>query len=233
MSTFALVHGAWLGSWCWERLIPELEPQGHHVIVMDLPVDDSSATFDDYADIVCAAIRDVRGDDLILVGHSMGGQTVPLVAARRPLRRLVYLCGVPPIPGRPFARQMAHEPEMLNRDYPSGLGAKDAEGRRSWIDQELAHFHVFGDCDEATASAAFARLRPQSMEPYKVPCSLPAYPAVDTKYIVCEQDRMVNPPWSRRIARDWFNAERIELRGGHSPFLSRPVELADFLNRLA
>ncbi|MBP1817583.1 alpha/beta hydrolase [Mycobacterium sp. OAE908] len=233
MATFALVHGAWLGPWCWENLVPELEAQGHRVIVMDLPVDDSAATFDDYADIVCAAIRDVRGDDLVLVGHSMGGQTIPLVAARRPLRCLVYLCGVPPIPGRPFAQQMIDEPEMLNRDYPSGLGVKDAEGRRNWIDQKLAHSHVFGDCDEATASAAFARLRPQSMEPYKVPCSLPAYPAVDTKYIVCEQDRMVNPPWSRRIARDWLKAEIVELPGGHSPFYSRPTDLAAALSGLA
>lgn len=232
MSTFALVHGAWLGAWCWERLSPELEDRGHRVIAMDLPVDDSSAAFDDYADVVCAVVEDVPGDELVLVGHSMGGQTVPLVAARRPLRHLVYLCGVPPTPGQPFAQQMAEESDMLNPDYTCGLGDKDSDGRRSWIDKELTHFHVMSDCDEATASAAFARLRPQSPAPYKIPCSLHAYPVVETTYVVCDDDQMVNPAWSRRIARDWLNAELIELPGDHSPFYSRPEELAKLLDGL-
>lgn len=233
MATFALVHGAWLGAWCWERLIPELEALGHRVIVMDLPVDNSAACFDDYAEVVCAAIEDVSSEGLILVGHSMGGQTIPLVAARRPVRRLVYVCGVPPIPQQRFAQQMADESDMLNPNYARGLSEMDDQGRRCWIDEGLTHFHVFGDCDDATASAAFARLRPQSTAPYQVPCTLSAHPAVDTTFIVCESDRMVNPDWSRRIAHQWLQADVIELPGGHSPFYSRPRELAEALNRLA
>jgi hypothetical protein len=42
----------------------------------------------------------------------------------------------------------------------------------------------------------------------------------------------VIPEWSRRIARDWLNAEMIEMPGSHSPFYSRPKELAELLNRL-
>ena len=232
MSTFALVHGSWHGAWCWEKLTPELEALGHQVIAMELPVDDSSASFDDYADVVCNAIADFSGDDLMVVGHSLAGQTIPLVAARRPVRRLVYLCGVPPIPGQPFTQQMAQESEMLNSEYPHGLSARDSQGRRSWIHKELAQFHLFGDCDEGTASAAFARLRPQSTALYKVPCSLNSYPDVDSTFVVCEEDRMVNPQWSRGVARDWLDAELIELPGSHSPFLSRPKTLAELLNRL-
>ena len=86
MSTFALVHGAWHGAWCWERLTPELVALGHRVITMDLPVDDSSATFDDYADAVCTAVTDIPGNELFLVGHSLAGVVVPLVATRRPLQ---------------------------------------------------------------------------------------------------------------------------------------------------
>jgi hypothetical protein len=44
---------------------------------------------------------------------------------------------------------------------------------------------------------------------------------------------MVNPDWSRRIARDWLNAELIALPGSHSPFYSRPRELAAVLTQLA
>jgi hypothetical protein len=232
MSTFALVHGGWHGAWCWERLTPELEALGHRVITMDLPCDDGSATFDDYAAVVCAAVADCSGDDLVVVAHSLAGLSVPLVAAQRRVRRLVYLCALLPIPGMPFVQQMAEDPEMLNPDYPKGLGDKDSQGRRSWIDEELAHFHLFGDCDEATASAAFARLRPQALHPYLPPCSLSSYPEVETTYVVCDEDRMVNPQWSRRVARDWLEADLIELPGDHSPFYSRPRDLAEVLHSL-
>jgi pimeloyl-ACP methyl ester carboxylesterase len=232
MSTFALVHGAWHGSWCWERLTPELEARGHRVVTMDLPGHDGSASFDDYADEVCAAVAHVGADDLVVVGHSLAGQTVALVAARRPIRRLVYLCAMPPIPGRTFAQQIFDEVEMLHPDYTRGLGEKDSEGRFAWVDEQRACFHLFGDCDRTTTAAAFARLRPQATGPYRVPCSLPTLPVVESTYVVCEDDRIVMPEWSRRVARDWLNADLIEMPGSHSPFLSRPAPLAEVLDGL-
>jgi pimeloyl-ACP methyl ester carboxylesterase len=234
MSTFVLVHGAWHGAWCWERLTNELEQQlGHRVITLDLPSDDPRATFDDYADSVCAAIMDCAAEDLIVVGHSLAGLTVSLVAARMPMRRLVYLGALVPLPGRPFAQQMAEDPQMLNADYPKGLGEKDSDGRRAWVDLELARFHLFGDCDDETVTSAFARLRPQALHPYRVPCSLAVMPAVPATYVICAEDRMVNPHWSRRIAPDWLNADVVEIPGSHSPFLSRPEALAALLDRVA
>jgi pimeloyl-ACP methyl ester carboxylesterase len=233
MSTFALVHGAWHGAWCWERLTPELEALGHRVIAVDLPSDEASASFDDYADVVCATLVDCPPDEMILVGHSLAGLTVSLVAARRPMRRLVYLCALVPLPGQPFTQQMAEDSEMLNADYPDGLGPKDSEGRRAWTDRELARSHLFGDCDEATVAGAFARLRPQALYPYRLPCSLTAMPAVPTTYVMCTEDGMVNAQWSRRIAQEWLNAEVVEMPGSHSPFFSRPKALAELLGRLA
>ena len=232
MGTFALVHGAWHGAWCWERLTPELQTLGHRVITVDLPIDDPSASFDDYADVVCAATADQPGGDLVVVGHSLGGVTVSLVAARRPMRHLVYLAALLPIPGRPFAHQLRDDPEMLNAEYPNGLGPKDALGRRSWVDDDMAKFHLFGDCDGATSSAAIARLRPQALYPYGLPSSLRAFPDVECTYVVCADDRMVNPDWSRGVARDRLGADIVEMPGSHSPFLSRPEELATILARL-
>jgi pimeloyl-ACP methyl ester carboxylesterase len=229
MSTFVLVHGGWHGGWCWERLTPELEALGHRVITMDLPVGDGSATFDDYADVVCGVLPDDSDGAPILVGHSLAGATVPLVAARRPIARIVYLCAMPPIPGLPFAEQVSQESEMLYPHYTRGLGEADSGGRYAWIHKDLARFHLFGDCDDATVSDAFERLRPQAVGVYMVPCSLSARPAAPSTYIVCTEDRMVNPQWSRRIARDWLHADIVEMPGSHSPFLSRPKALASVL----
>lgn len=76
MSTFALVHGGFHGAWCWEQLSPLLQKDGHRVVTMELPLEDSAATFDTYADVVCAALED-SDDDVVLVGHSYGGNTIP------------------------------------------------------------------------------------------------------------------------------------------------------------
>src|ERR1700675_1278045 len=100
MTTFALVHGAWHGASCWELLTPELETRGHRVVAVDLPSDDSAATFDDYADVVAAARGEDLGEesgaapptDIVAVGHSLGGYTLPYLAGRIRLRHLVYLC---------------------------------------------------------------------------------------------------------------------------------------------
>ena len=37
MASFVLVHGAWGGSWAWERVTPLLEAAGHRVDAVDLP----------------------------------------------------------------------------------------------------------------------------------------------------------------------------------------------------
>jgi pimeloyl-ACP methyl ester carboxylesterase len=37
MATFVLIHGAWHGAWCWERVAPLLVAEGHRVLAPDLP----------------------------------------------------------------------------------------------------------------------------------------------------------------------------------------------------
>jgi len=79
--TFALVHGAWHGAWAWDALIPELEARGHRVVAPDLPCEDVDAGTAEYAGVVIEALD--GSDDAIVVGHSLGGMTIPLVPARR------------------------------------------------------------------------------------------------------------------------------------------------------
>jgi len=52
MATFALVHGAWFGGWCWTPLAVRLRQMGHTVVAPDLPIDDPDADIADYAAVV-------------------------------------------------------------------------------------------------------------------------------------------------------------------------------------
>jgi pimeloyl-ACP methyl ester carboxylesterase len=228
VATVALVHGAWHGAWCFQRLTPELEARGHRVVAVDLPCDDATATFATYADVVVRALE--GRDDVVLVGHSLGGQTVPLVAARRPVARLVYLSALVPMPGRSFHEQLAAEPDTLLPGSSDGLSAPDEQGRTAWVDEAAARRTFYADCEERDARAACARLRAQARRPYSEPCPLAALPEAPSTYVLCRDDRIVNPERSRAVARERLGAELLELPGGHSPFLSRPAELAALLD---
>lgn len=73
MASFSLVHGAWHGGWCWDPVRAELEARGHVVHTPDLPCEDVAAGVAEYAAAVSAAD--------VVVGHSLGGFTIPLVEA--------------------------------------------------------------------------------------------------------------------------------------------------------
>ena len=92
------MHGAWHGAWCWERLTPELERKGHRVVAVDLPIGDSEAGLRRYAELTADALGDA--DDVVLVGHSLGAGSIPIVATLRPVRHLVFVCGLLPSRGR-------------------------------------------------------------------------------------------------------------------------------------
>jgi pimeloyl-ACP methyl ester carboxylesterase len=232
VSTFCLVHGAWHGAWCWERLVLELETLGHRVIAVDLPCEDTSVDFSGYADVVAAALEDVD-DEVVLVGHSLGGHTVPLVAARRPINHLVYLCALIPVPGRSLRDQYSTDPDMLDVLVREGV-VGDPDTRTShWRDPDEAIASLYNDCDPADARWAVGRLRPQSTTPHAQPCPLSALPDVERTYILGRDERTVNPEWSRRAASERLGVTPVEIDGGHSPFLARPAELARMLAGLA
>ncbi len=219
MSVFGLVHGAWHGAWAWERLAPELEVRGHHPVAIELPGDDADKGLGDYARAVADALGDA--DDVVLVGHSLGGLTVPLVPALRPVARIVLVAALVPRPGQSLIDQLRGEDRGILQ--PRGRSTDDAK-RTAWTDAAIAIETLYPDVDPIDAAAAFARLRPQASKPQVEPTPLSAWPDVPTEYVVCALDRMVDPDYQRRQP-----FTRRTLASGHSPMLSHPSELARLL----
>ncbi|RDH76052.1 alpha/beta hydrolase [Mycolicibacterium moriokaense] len=145
----------------------------------------------------------------------------------RPVRHLVYLCGVIPQVGHSVFDQLG---EMMVPGWNAGLSEPDPFQRTAWIDADAAKAVLFADCDSATARAAFLRMRRQARFPGSQDFSLNSFPDTPRTSVVCADDQMVNPDWSRRIAYERLDADVVDLAGGHFPMLSRPSVLAAALN---
>jgi pimeloyl-ACP methyl ester carboxylesterase len=98
VATYVLIHGAGSDSWYWHLVTPELRAMGHGVVAPDLPYDDDTAGFIEYADTVVEAIGNPRGQ-LVVVGQSLAGFSAPLVCARVPVELLVLVAAMVPMPG--------------------------------------------------------------------------------------------------------------------------------------
>ncbi|MGZ8562301.1 MAG: alpha/beta fold hydrolase [Candidatus Limnocylindria bacterium] len=221
MTTFVLVHGSWHGAWCWDRLIPQLEALGHRAIAMDLPIDDPKAGLAEYAEVVAPLVPD---ESAVLVGHSLGAAVIPLVAERRQVRRMVFLCPVIRRLGMSLAEQASLDADISTYDLSKGRTFFDDSSSAWEPDAAIAAF--FPDCDPETAHWAAARLRRQYWRYWEEPNPLRSWPEAERSAIVCTDDQIIGVDWARRRIPELLGTSPVELPGGHSPFLSRPAELA-------
>jgi pimeloyl-ACP methyl ester carboxylesterase len=228
VATFALVHGAWHGPWSWERVTGPLGEHGHEVVVPDLPSEDTELGLGDYADTVDRALGDA--DDVVLVPHSLGGLVGPVVAARRPLRALLYVCALVPEPGLSFSDQLAaSEGRVLLFEGGREL---DDQGRSHWPDRDTTVSTMYPDLSPEDARWAAERLRRQAQKSQGETSPTPP-PGLRTESIVGANDRVLSPAWSRRVAKERLGIEPVEIPTGHFPMITHPELLADELSRLA
>ena len=229
MTTYALVHGAWHGGWCWDLLAKELEGRGHRAVAMDLPCDDPKAGTNEYADAVLAALDGVDDDDVVLVGHSMAGLTIPVVAMRRPVRKQVYLCALIREPGRSMADRAEANADMSPAEF-NQAAVGNADGTISMPAEAAARF-FYHDCTAEQSAWAASMIRRQGGAIWGEVAPYTEWPDTEYEYILCRGDRVMQPAWSRREAQALLGRTPIELEGSHSPMVSRPAELADLLTR--
>lgn len=223
MRLFCLIHGSTQDARCWDLLAPELEKRGQRVVRTSLPTDNPDAETDFYAKAILSSIPDNSGE-VVLVGHSASGYFLPLVAERRQVQRMVFLAAIIPQMGVSFVDQLRVDSTILHPDWIGKDPSKD--------DAVALHF-LFHDCPPEVAQWALTTrillpLQKVAAEVYP----LLQWPGVPSSYIVCKNDRTINPEWSRRAARERLGVEALEIPGGHSPYLSRPAQLADVLTHL-
>lgn len=237
MSTFILVHGAWHGAWCWYRMVPLLERMGHRALAIDLPghgtdrTPPGDITLTTYADRVCNAIDGVEGS-VLLVGHSMGGGVITQAAEYRSHRigKLIYLAAVVPRDG-----ECLHQ--ASGQGDGEGLKAITlpvADGAAFALPTALSRGMFYGDCPEEDVYLASLLLTPQPFRPLEEPVRISAdhYGKVPKVYIECSQDNALAPSRQKQYQHAAHVDQVVTLDSSHSPFFSRPEELASLLSTL-
>ena len=115
--------------------------------------------------------------------------------------------------------------EVLADDGGRGLTHRKVEQRAGLSD---GFYH---DCDEQTARWAYERLGPERFgETTVAPVSVPNFWSADLprSFIRCLQDRAM-PRWLADTVAQRLGVEQLTIDTSHSPFLSRPRELAELL----
>lgn len=229
--TFVLVHGAWHGGWCWAAVAEALRERGHRVYTPTQTglgerahLISKSITLDTFITDIANVIRCEDLDDVVLVGHSFGGNAVSGVADRMPerMRRIVYL-----------------DATMLeNGQTPFGLLPKDVvEARTQAAETSSGGLSIppppaaaFGVSEPAQAAWLEARLTPHPFSTFVSPLKLAnkignGLPAT---YIMCV-DPLYGP---LQASRDWVKKNgmmTVEIRTGHDAMVTAPDALTDLL----
>jgi len=212
-STFVLIHGGGGSAWDWHLVEVELRDRGHDVVAVDLPSEDPTAGLEEYADTVVAAIGDRT--DLVVVGHSFGGFTAPLVCDLVQADVLVLVAAMIPAPGE---RPQEWWANTGHRMPDPGAGP-------------IATF--LHDVPPALANEMIARERDTADAPMEEPWPLHAWPDVPTRFVLPRDDRCFSADWMRGVVLERLGIVPDEIDGGHCVMLSRPRELADLLEGYA
>lgn len=210
MATFAILPGGGDSPSSWELVTANLRELGHDAIAIDLPVEDPDAGWDDYAKTTAAAVR--GRPDVVVVAHSLGGFTAPLVCSYTPVRQLVLVAAMIPTPG------------AIAGDYRSESGYHDAQ-----FDEDAFYYDLSPEAVERAKRAE----RDQQDRVMGEPSPITRWPDVPTHFLLCRDDRCFSAVVSRRLVPARLGIQPDEIDGGHCIHLARPRELAERLHEYA
>lgn len=232
---FVLVHGAWHGGWCWQRVAKRLRAQGHTVYTPTLTglgerkhLINPDITLNTFVQDIANVLVYEDLTQVVLVGHSFGGLAITGVADIMPerLRKLVYLdafildSGVTTFDTLPddvvtLLKSTANQLPVpaLQAPRPQALGLSTAE--------DIAFIE--------------SRLTPQPLGAYESSLQLenPIGNGLPCTYVHCNNPVFKAVQGSTAWASEQANWQREELATGHAAMVTAPDLVCELLCRLA
>jgi pimeloyl-ACP methyl ester carboxylesterase len=241
---YAFVHGDGLGSWVWDETIAALDRQTDgafgRALGLDAPgcgLKRSCATNElTLEDVATGFIEDIRSAGLknvVLVGHSLGGLAMAVMAELAPelFRRLVYVSCLIPLPGQTVAQMMG---TGLHGSNPDQVGYPLDPTSGDLYDRFAAMF--CNDMDQEQATAFLAKLGTDEWPPQTFSCTEWRYDHLDqvpTTYVLCLRDQSLPAGWQEIFAARFKADEIVRVDAGHQVMNTRPEALAEILRHEA
>lgn len=235
MANFVLVHGAWHGGWCWQRVTALLQQDGHRVFAVTLTglgerahLLSPAITLDTHIKDVINLIEAEELGELVLAVHSYAGMIGTAVADQlgRRLKHLVYVDAVVPKPGESWSSTQASATQQQR------LAAAQASTRFSFPPPDP---EVYGLHDEDRewvrrrqtphpgntyqAALDFDVQRVAAVPRTFVNCTEPALPTIAPSRLRVKDPKFWDGAWLAK-------AKVVEIKTGHDPMISEPAALA-------
>jgi pimeloyl-ACP methyl ester carboxylesterase len=221
-----LVHGAWVGPWEFEPLVPILRGEGWNVDAVALPSTGSTEGMLADAAAITAEIERVEGP-VVLVAHSYGGVPVTQAGAHPAVQRIVYVAAFALDSGESVLSSMGGVAPPF-----WGVGEDQVtlgHSRDERIDM------IAADMPPGVPRAASEQLadmfRPQSLRAFTDPLTEVAWRSRPATYILTEKDAVL-PPFVQEGFAARSGAEIIRVPHGHAPFQEDPAGFAQLLGRI-
>ncbi|MER7764745.1 alpha/beta fold hydrolase [Streptomyces sp. NPDC097619] len=226
MTHYVLVAGAWLGSWAWDEVVPELRAAGHEVTALTLSglaeKREVRAGLETHVQDVVEAVvsRDLR--EVVLVGHSYAGIPVGQAAERigDRLSRVVFVDSNIPEDGESFLSSWPEGRPFIEASMAENDGNWAPLGPERFEGQEL---------DEQQVARILARSTPHPgatlVDPAKLSRPVGELPATYLQCLLSTEELM--PTVAAEVAAGRWRLATLET--GHWPMFSRPTELAGLL----
>ena len=220
--TIVLVHGAFANAGCWAKLIPLLRAKGFSVVASNCPLSS-------LADDVEAVRQTIKMQDgpVLLVGHSWGGAIITEAGNESQVRGLVYIAAGAPDSGQSFNDWW--------KGYPAAPGAPEIKpyGKDRFVLTLEGFLHHFAQ-DLATDEAEFLYCTqgPYAAAANNEVITKAAWRDKPSWFIMGEQDYMLTIDLESDTAKR-MGAKTLVLKSSHVPMISRPGEVADFIEKAA
>jgi len=230
-----LIHGAWAGSWVWQKLQARLEPLGYVTCAVDLPGNgcDNTPAEDVNLDLYIQHVTsqmDKQAGPWVVISHSGAGVIATALAEAMPERVLgvVYIAGMM----LPSEMGFADLIQRLQKQYPevAGIGPHllwNASGTLSRVPPIAAREIFFQDLNDEEAMSAAGRLtaQPEGGRALVASWTQERAGSVPRLYIEATLDRSVVLPLQRAMQEAVPGAQIESLVSGHAPQVSMPDDV--------
>jgi pimeloyl-ACP methyl ester carboxylesterase len=220
--TIVLVHGAFANAGCWAKLIPLLRAKGFPVVASHCPL---SSLADD-VEAVRQTIK-MQNGPVLLVGHSWGGTIITEAGNESNVRGLVYIAAAAPDTGQSFNDWW--------KSYPTAPGAPEIKphGKDRFV-LTLDGFRRFfaQDCATDESELLYCTQGPFAAAANNELIIKAAWRDKPSWSIMGEQDYMLIIDLERDTAKK-IGAKTLVLQSSHVPMISRPGEVANFIEKAA